>query len=447
MKDFESWLLTYLLNSLWQIPLLFAAGWLAARALRPAGAAAEHRMWVSVLLLQCLLPACSALPQGWLQTLFSWAGNARHAGEAHVSVVMGAGTPVGAWHLSGELLAAIAIAYGATIAYFAARFAWRWKKLAGLRREVEMMPLSPEATLQWAQCSARFGIADVSIATSSQIFGPVTIGFFRKKLVLFPAGTATSLQEPELHAAMAHEFAHLHRNDFLKNLVYELLSLPVSYHPVLWLTRERVTESREMVCDQMAADISGRNEYARSLLRLASLLMHGLPRRTPHAIGILDANTFERRVMKLSKKQNEIRGVRRFAIVLACAVFGIGTCASAIALSMHVDAGSAAAGDKAPPHSPLTVSASDMAGNKISGPVPKYPAEAKKEGIQGTVVLDAVIGKDGTVEELRVASGPKELQQSSLDAVRQWIYKPFLLNGDPVELKTTINVVYSLAKK
>jgi TonB family protein len=88
-----------------------------------------------------------------------------------------------------------------------------------------------------------------------------------------------------------------------------------------------------------------------------------------------------------------------------------------------------------------------MAGNKISGPVPKYPAEAKKEGIQGTVVLDAVIGKDGTVEELRVASGPKELQQSSLDAVRQWIYKPFLLNGDPVEVKTTINVVYSLAKK
>jgi outer membrane biosynthesis protein TonB len=58
-----------------------------------------------------------------------------------------------------------------------------------------------------------------------------------------------------------------------------------------------------------------------------------------------------------------------------------------------------------------------------------------------------VIGKDGTVEELRVASGPKELQQSSLDAVRQWIYKPFLLNGDPVEVKTTINVVYSLAKK
>ncbi len=50
MTNIETWILSYLLNSLWQVPLLFAAGWLAARALRPLGAAAEHRVWVSVLL-------------------------------------------------------------------------------------------------------------------------------------------------------------------------------------------------------------------------------------------------------------------------------------------------------------------------------------------------------------------------------------------------------------
>ena len=63
----KSWVLSYLLNSLWQIPLLFAAGWVAARALRRVGSAAEHRVWVSVLLLQTLLPACSTLPPGWLK--------------------------------------------------------------------------------------------------------------------------------------------------------------------------------------------------------------------------------------------------------------------------------------------------------------------------------------------------------------------------------------------
>ena len=62
------------------------------------------------------------------------------------------------------------------------------------------------------------------------------------------------------------------------------------------------------------------------------------------------------------------------------------------------------------------------------------------------MLLDAVIGTDGSVEQLTVKSGPKELQHSSLDAVRDWKYKPFLLNGDPVEVTTTISVVYSLAK-
>ncbi|HEX3470690.1 MAG TPA: hypothetical protein VHT28_05845, partial [Silvibacterium sp.] len=117
MRSFESWILSYLLNSLWQIPLLFAAGYVAARALRTMGAAAEHRVWVCVLLLQSLLPACSTLPWEWLRELFTWGSDAHRTGEAHVSVVMGAGTGLGgALHLPAELLTAIAIAYGAVIA-------------------------------------------------------------------------------------------------------------------------------------------------------------------------------------------------------------------------------------------------------------------------------------------------------------------------------------------
>ena len=445
MKSFESWILSYLLNSLWQIPLLCAAGWIAARALRTVGSAAEHRVWVTVLLLQSLLPAGSALPWEWLRTLFTM-GDARRGGDAHVSVVMGAGTGLGAVHLPSEFLTTIAITYGALSAYFAARFVWRWRKLSLLRQEAVEVVLTGEAALDWAQCSKRFGIDEASIAASTQIFGPVTMGLVRK-LVLVPVSMAAGLPEADLRTVIAHEFAHMRRNDFLKNIIYELLSLPVSYHPLFWLTRERLTESREMVCDEMAAGIAGRNEYARSLLRLASLLVKGMSIRTPHAIGIFDANAFERRLMKLAEKQNEIRGVRRLVIVAACAAFGVLTCGSALALSMRVDAVAASDDSKAPaPKGPINVSPEMMAGNKISGPTPKYPEEAKKARIEGKVVLRAIISKDGMVENLQVVSGPKELQESSLDAVRQWIYKPFLLNGDPVEVKTTINVTYSLAK-
>jgi TonB family protein len=442
----ESWILSYLLNSLWQIPLIFAAGRVAARALRRVGSAAEHVVWVSVLLLQSFLPACSTLPPGWLSTLFAWDRGAHLSGEAHVAVVMGAGTGQGTLHVRPGLLISIAIAYGTVIAYFAMRFLWRWLRLCGIRREAMEVVLTGEAALDREQCAKRFGTGEVSIAASSRIFGPLTMGL-RRKLVMLPTNMVAGLPGTDLRTVIAHEFAHIHRNDFLKNLIYEVLSLPVSYHPLFWLTRERIMESREMVCDQMAAETSGRNEYARSLLRLASLLVEGMSIRTPHAIGIFDANVFERRLMRLTGKDNDIRGVRRLAIVIACAALGVGTCGSVLALSMHVDAASAASDENKPKTTePLKVSASEMAGNVVRKVPPIYPVAAKKARIQGTVELEAIIGKDGSVEHLEVVSGPKELQESSLDAVRQWTYKPFLLNGDPVEVKTTINVIYSLAK-
>jgi TonB family protein len=445
MRSLELWILSYLLNSLWQVPLLFAAGWLAARALRSAGAAAEHRVWVVTLLLQSLVPACSNVPWKWLRALPLWGKHAGRAGAAHVSVVMGAGTGRAVLHLPSVLLTTIAILYGAVFAYFVAIFLWRGITLSALRREAVAVLLNSEAALCWARCLKRFHLSDVSIAASSRIFGPVTMGL-RRKLVLLPASMVDALPEADLHTVIAHEFAHMRRNDFMKNLLYELLSLPVAYHPMLWLTRERITETREMVCDQMAAAMTGRNEYARSLLRLASLLIEGTFARTPHTIGIFDANAFERRLMKITGKQTEMRGLRRVAMVAACAALALGTCGAALALGMHVDA--AAAGDnssaaKAPRQ--LTVSAAQMAGNLLNKVVPKYPEAAKEAKIQGTVVLSAVISKEGNVQSLRVLSGPPELQQSSLDAVRQWTYKPYLLNGDPVEVKTSVNVVYSLA--
>jgi len=60
------------------------------------------------------------------------------------------------------------------------------------------------------------------------------------------------------------------------------------------------------------------------------------------------------------------------------------------------------------------------------------------------VVLQATISKSGTIENLRVIGGPAMLQQAAMDAVRQWRYKPYLLNNDPVEVETTVNVIFSL---
>ena len=76
---------------------------------------------------------------------------------------------------------------------------------------------------------------------------------------------------------------------------------------------------------------------------------------------------------------------------------------------------------------------------------PKYPPLARQSRIQGTVVLQAVIGKDGTVQNLHVLSGHPLLTQAAMDAVKQWRYKPYYVNGEPVEADTQINVNFTLS--
>jgi periplasmic protein TonB len=94
----------------------------------------------------------------------------------------------------------------------------------------------------------------------------------------------------------------------------------------------------------------------------------------------------------------------------------------------------------------LSISSGVMDGYLLDKTVPQYPAIAKAARIQGTVVLQATIAKTGLIQNLRVISGPPMLQQAAIDAVRSWRYKPYLLNGDPVEVETTINVVFSLGE-
>jgi TonB family protein len=77
---------------------------------------------------------------------------------------------------------------------------------------------------------------------------------------------------------------------------------------------------------------------------------------------------------------------------------------------------------------------------------PDYPSIAKEARVSGTVVIQAIIGKDGHTGALKVISGPPMLQQAALDAVRQWRYRPYLLNGEPVEVRTSINVIFSLSR-
>jgi len=93
---------------------------------------------------------------------------------------------------------------------------------------------------------------------------------------------------------------------------------------------------------------------------------------------------------------------------------------------------------------PLKVSAGVAAGQLLTPIRPPYPAIARAGRIQGTVVVAAIIGKDGRIDSLHLVSGSPLLASAAVEAIRQARYRPWTLNGEPVEVETTINVVFTL---
>lgn len=92
----------------------------------------------------------------------------------------------------------------------------------------------------------------------------------------------------------------------------------------------------------------------------------------------------------------------------------------------------------------MRISGGVMQGQIITRVQPTYPAIARSARLSGTVVLSAKISKTGAIEDLSVISGPAMLQGAAIDAVKQWRYKPYLLNGDPTEVSTTVTVNFNL---
>lgn len=96
---------------------------------------------------------------------------------------------------------------------------------------------------------------------------------------------------------------------------------------------------------------------------------------------------------------------------------------------------------------PVIIPADAMVGMLIYKTNPEYPVKAKKARISGIVTLKATISKTGEISDLHAECGPEILLEPSLKAVREWKYRPYFLRGKPVEVQTTIKVIFMLGDK
>jgi len=155
--------------------------------------------------------------------------------------------------------------------------------------------------------------------------------------------------------------------------------------------------------------------------------------------------------MRLSEGRVDMRGVRRFAMTAVCGVIGLATCASALGLRMEVSgpvtapANAAVAQDASSAR--LTIPAQKMDAVYKRNPVYPAVAKEKKDTLNGPVVLDVIVDDVGVPSDVRVKKGLRsDYDESALAAVKEWRWNPYLLNGRPVAVETTVTVNYFLGK-
>ena len=141
----------------------------------------------------------------------------------------------------------------------------------------------------------------VALLESTAIDDPATVGIFRAAILL-PSRVLPSLGEQELLAILAHQYGHIRRRDFPVQILCELISLPVAWHPGISYLMSKISQTREIACDEYAAARLGkRRPHAITLLRLASLCLH-VSRGNPAGLGIFDGDNLEARITMLTKK-------------------------------------------------------------------------------------------------------------------------------------------------
>ena len=219
--------------------------------------------------------------------------------------------------------------FAALLLYATARLVWMLYCTLSIRRRAYERKV-PEALLKVAErCLRAFELRVVPILCSDEVAVSSTVGFRGPVLLLPENFFANELTEDDLFSALAHEFAHVRRHDFILNFLYEIVDVVVCFHPFTAFIRSRIAQTRELACDEMAARMlpSGAN-YARSLLHLAQSVLSGGQSQSTYALGLFDTNTLEERIVNILKTTTAstkwARTVRFLVVYLAgAAALGI----------------------------------------------------------------------------------------------------------------------------
>ena len=343
MDELSRGVLTFLLNSLWQVAVVVSATAFADLWLRRAPARYRHLLWTVSLAAGIILPVASSRPIRIKSAAVNAAVPIPVPSYAHLAASPGSAVVVRSsarpTRLSGvrHMLVAgahqtvpvprpvtlgLLILYASFLSFMLVRIERAWLRARSIQRlaSPEPLPAQVVSTLERCRRATPRGrrprpALNPSLLWSAEIPGPVTVGALRGAIILPKALLGEDARE-ELEAALVHEMAHVCRRDYLGNLIAEFLLLPVAFHPLTWLLKRRLAEARELACDEWAARVLDPARYARSLVRIANQISSrtSATLKLDYTLGVFDANILEERVMTLLKPRARGR-LAKFSVV------------------------------------------------------------------------------------------------------------------------------------
>src|SRR5215813_4664733 len=351
MRTISQLLLTFLLNACWQIALVTAVAALCARLLRRTSARYQHLFWVTALAFSFSLPVITSAPL-LVDAFFSEPPRAtvQPAGGAFAPAPQlipdtQASLPTAPpaalkeavpFILINRNVAAVVVAlYLLLLCYRGGKLSMAWRRARSLKRSAYPIELPEHVRATVTECQTVLGMRQVRILCSNSIHVPIAVGSFNP-LIILPDQLLRETDRGVMTAAIGHELIHVLRRDYLLNLIYEFISLPLSFHPMTALVKRRIRETRELSCDELVTEkLLDAAVYARSLVRLAGSALNLSRPNTTITVGIADADILEERVMTILRRP-KINTRRKTTLLVAASLLFLVPCVAAAPYALRI---------------------------------------------------------------------------------------------------------------
>ena len=342
MRTSSQLLLNFLLNAAWQIVLITALASLGAWLLRSSTARYRHWLWGSAFCLAFLVPLTTAI-RTYFETLTPSITEPIEIAEPFPvrpleQVVASPDTSPFTFELNTGLVLLLLGVYGVFVLYRGFKLVQAWQTTRTIRRNALELDAEENIAAIINKCESDIatGSRRIRILRSETLPVPVTMGFAQPVIIL-PDALLREGNIELLTSAIGHEFIHVARNDYVLNFIYELLYVPLSFHPAAALLRRRIKQTRELCCDELvAARILNAEVYARSLLQLAGSAPTLRRLSVTTTVGIADADILEARIMSLLTKPRFTTRWKR-TLLFVVSILLLVPCVAAAAFNLRFD--------------------------------------------------------------------------------------------------------------